>query len=160
MEKVSGVSDLDENKLDDYIHLIDKKLLASAGDWSCLSHAERTVITAYRFALEVSNGGIEQFFTNPSGDAWRETLQSIRAVRAARLANIVERALTVFPNHTPAEDQLTRCDQLRMAGGPARQLLGSLTGEYYDLQSRSAEHCLYQRLTAVAIRELAAGGAT
>jgi hypothetical protein len=154
------VIDLDENKLHDYIAFIDKKLLAGGGDWSCLSDAERTVVTAYRFALEVSNGGIEQFFANPSGDAWRETLTSIRMVGAARLANIVESALTVFPNGTPADDQLTRCDQLRKAGAPARQLLWSLTGEYHDLQSKSAEHCLYQRLTAVAIREMVAGGET
>jgi hypothetical protein len=153
------MNDLDERRLDEYLTQIDKKIDVGGGeDWNCLSDAERTTITAYVLALEVSNGGIEQFFLNPSGDRWRDTLRAVKAVGAFRLAGLFEQALTVFPANTPSENQATRCDQLEAAGKQASDLLWRLTGEYYDLQARSAEDCLYQLLTAFAIRQLAGKG--
>ena len=149
------VDDLDESKLDEYLALIDKKIDATGGhDWSCLSDAERTTITAYFFALEVSNGGIEQFFLN-RGDQWRETLQAIKTVGATRLAKLFEKALTVFPDQVPSADPVTRCNQLVAAGEAGVEFLWNLSGEYYDLQASSPEHCLYQRLTAFATKQLA-----
>jgi uncharacterized protein DUF4375 len=153
------VNDLDERKLDEYLQGVNKKIVAGNGkDWDCLSDAERTTITAYLFALEVSNGGIEQFFVNPCGDRWRETLEAIKTVGASKLAHLFEQALTVFPNSTPSENQMTRLDQLETAGREAADLLWRLTGEYYDLQAKSAKHCLYQRLTAFAIKVLEGKG--
>jgi hypothetical protein len=150
------VNDLDERKLDEYLALIDKKISANGGkDWSCLSNAERTTITAYFLALEVSNGGFHQFFLNPSGNRWRETLAAIKTVGAFRLEGLFEQALTVFPDSAPAEDHSTRFAQLRAAGEPAEEFLSNLTDQYYDLQAESAENCLYQRLTAFAIQQLA-----
>jgi len=102
----------------------------------------------------VTNGGIEQFFVNSSGDRWRDTLRGIKAVGASRLAGLFEEALTVFPGSTPSEDQATRCEQLAAAGPKGEKLLDKLTTEYYDLQAASPEHCLYQRLTAFAIKQL------
>jgi hypothetical protein len=147
----------DERKLHEYLGMIGKKIDASGGeDRNCLSDAERTTITAHLFALDVTNGGIEKFFVNPSGDRWRETLRAIKSVGASSLAALFEEALTVFPDNTPSEDQMTRCDQLAAAGEPAAELLWRLTGEYYDLQEESSEHCLYQRLTAFAIKQMSA----
>ncbi len=150
------MSDLDERRLEEYLAAIEKKLNAAGEQGrSCLSDAEETTVVAYRFALEITNGGFEQFFVNPSGDRWRETLQAIKTVGAARLALLFEEALSVFPDTRPSDDQLTRCQQLEAAGPPARDLLWNLTGQYYDIQALSAEHCLYQRLTAFAIKQLA-----
>jgi len=149
------VNDLDESKLDEYLARIDKKIdAAGRKDWSCLNDAERTTLDAYFFALDVTNGGMEKFFLS-RGDRWRETLQAIKAVGATRLAGLFEEALTVFPGGMPSSDEATRCSQL-MAGEAlgGEGLLWELTGKYYDLQAASAEHCLYQRLTAFAIKQL------
>jgi hypothetical protein len=146
------MAELDENRLYEYLASIDKKIEAAGGNtWSCLSERELVTITAYFLALEITNGGIEQFFVNPSGDRWRETLRAIKMVGATNLASLFEEALSVFPDSTPSDDQKIRREQLAAAGQPAIDLLWRLTSEYYD---RSAEDCLYQLLTAFAIKQI------
>lgn len=149
------MNDLDERYLDQYIALINKKIDASGDkNWNCLNDAERTTIMAYIFALEVTNGGFEQFFLN-YGDRWHETLSAIKVVEASKLATLFEEALTIFPSKMPSADPSTRRQQLARASEMGGELLWRLTGEYYDLQAKSSEHCLYQRLTAFAIKQLA-----
>jgi hypothetical protein len=105
--------------------------------------------------LEISNGGIEQFFINPAGDRWRETRDALKAVGAVRLATMFDKALSVFPDETPSTDQLTRCRQYKESGDDARCLMDELTIEYYDLQEKSPADCLYQILAVFAIGQLA-----
>ena len=144
------------DQLDRYLEAIDKKILAGGGQtWDCLSPPERATITAYFLALEISNGGIEQFFINPAGDRWRETHDALKTVGATRLADLFEEALSVFPNGRPSTDQLTRCHQYEEAGGHAEQLLLKLTNAYYDLQEEGPADCLYEILTEFAIKQLA-----
>jgi Domain of unknown function (DUF4375) len=149
------MNDLDERKLDEYLALIDKKLEAAGRkDWSGLNDAERTTLTAHFFALDVTNGGMEKFFLE-RGDRWRETLNAIRTLGAVRLASLFEEALTVFPGGVPSADLETRYNQFAATGETGVEVLWRLTGEYYDLQASSPEHCLYQRLTAFAMKQLA-----
>jgi hypothetical protein len=152
------VNDLDERKLDEYLALIDKKLEAAGREnWNCLNDGEQTTLTAHFFALDVTNGGMEKFFLY-RGDRWRETLQAIQTVGATRLADLFEEALSLFPGGVPASDYETRYNQLKasrgLGGENSEGLLWELTGKYYDLQAASAENCLYQRLTAFAIKQL------
>jgi len=147
---------LDERRLDEYLAAIDKKIIAAGGEtWDCLSAPERATITAYFLALEMTNGGIEQFFINPAGNRWRETRDALTTVGAVRLAALFDEALSVFPNETPSTDQLTRCRQYEEAGGHAKLLMERLTNEYYDLQEESPADCLYRILPAFAIKQLA-----
>ncbi len=157
--------DLDERKLDEYLALINKKIESSGSrdwtmpggphPWSCLNDAERITITAYCFALDVSNGGFEKWFLE-RGDTWREALHAIKTVGATRLAALFEEALTAFPDGIPSNDPETRRSQLMAAGALGVDgLYWRLTSAYYQLQATSPEHCLYQRLTAFAIRQLA-----
>jgi hypothetical protein len=103
------VQDLDERKLDEYLALIDKKIDAAGGrdwpmsgaphPWSSLTDVERITLTAYFFALDVSNGEFEKYFLE-RGDSWRETLHAIRTVGATRLAELFEEALGAFPGES------------------------------------------------------------
>jgi Domain of unknown function (DUF4375) len=149
------VSDLDENKLDEYLALIDKKLEAAGRrDWKCLNDEERITLRAYFFALDVSNGEFEKYFLE-RGDSWRETLHAIRTVGASHLAALFEEALAAFPGGIPSSDPETRYNQLVAAGALGGEgLFWRLTGEYFKLQEASPQHCLYQRLTAFAIKQL------
>jgi hypothetical protein len=149
------VSHLDERKLDEYLAVINQKLEAAGrNDRSSLNDAERTALAGYLFALDVTNGGIEKFFLE-RGDRWRETLQAIKAVGATQLAALFEEALGAFPDRVPSSDYEERYSQLMAAGALGGEgLLWRLTGEYYELQAASGEHCLYQRLTAFAIKQL------
>jgi hypothetical protein len=148
------VTDLDESLLDAYIVAIREKLHTSgSGRLDSLAPPQRATILAYQLALDMSNGGFATFFTNPTGNDWRETLLAVQIVGATQLAILLESSLTVFPDSSPSEDQLTRCHQLAIAGNPAAELLWGLTGKYYELQAASAEHCLYQRLTAYVLAQ-------
>lgn len=156
--EVGAMKDLDEAILDEYLASIRKKVDASGGkDLACLSAEERTAVIGHRVALELSNGGLEQFFVNPAGDHWREAILAIKALGADKLGQIFEKALEVFPNSSPSEKQATRCKQLAAAGTSGSELLWGLTGKYYALQEKSARHCLYQRLTAFAIKQMQKG---
>jgi hypothetical protein len=153
---VASQEHVDALNLDRYLAAIDAKIRATgSADWSRLSPAERMTITAYFFAMEVSNGGIEQFFINPAGDRWRDTLFALKVLGPDRLTVMYEEALSVFPGGAPSEDHLTRCRQYQAAGDTARDLLQRMTDQYYDLQGRSAEHCLYASLGRFATKHLA-----
>jgi hypothetical protein len=156
---VAFVNDLDERKLDEYLARIDKTLEAAGRkDWTCLSDAERTTLTGYFFAVDVTNGGMEKFFLE-RGDRWRETLEAIRTVGATGLAGLFEKALAAFPDGVPSSDYETRYNQLTAAGALGGEgLLWELTGQYYHLQAASSENCLYWRLTAFAIKQLEKSG--
>jgi hypothetical protein len=144
---------LDERRLDEYLATIRKKIV---DDWrdsmDCLSLAEKATITVHVLVLEISNGGFEQFFINPGGDRWRETRDALNTVGAARLGAMFDEALSVFPDAAPSTDQLTRCGQYDQAGDHAKWLMDRLTNEY---NARSPEDCLYQILTAFAIKQMA-----
>jgi hypothetical protein len=158
------VQDLDEQKLDEYLALIDKKIDAAGGrdwpksggphPWSSLNDAERITMIGYFFALDVSNGGFEKWFLERGG-TWREALHAIKTVGATRLAKLFEEALAAFPGRIPSSDYETRYNQCVAAGALGGEgLFWRLTGEYFKLQEKSAEDCLYQRLTAYAIQQL------
>lgn len=143
----------DELKLHEYLDAVRNKLRAAGGEtWDCLSSPEVATITAYHLALEISNGGIEQFFINPAGDRWRETRDALKTVGAVRLTAMFDEALSVFPEGTPSTDQLTRCRQYEQAGRHAERLMDRLTKAYYRLQEKSPSDCLY-RVLAVYVKE-------
>jgi Domain of unknown function (DUF4375) len=147
---------VDEDKLYGYLAAIRKKIIAAGGNsFDCLSVSERATFIAHILALEITNGGVEQFFINPSGDRWRETRDALKTVGAIRLAAIFDEALSVFPDGTPSTDQLTRCGQYEEAGDHAKRLMHRLTNEYYDLQEQSSDDCLYRILSRFAIKQLA-----
>jgi hypothetical protein len=133
----------------DYLAAIDRKIETAGGsNWDCLSPTERTVITAYFFEMEFSNGEMEQFFINPSGDRWRETLVALQTIGATRIAELFERALTAFPNGTPSDDQLTRCHQYEAAGENARRLMHEVSDGWYEILERYPNEDFYQTLIA------------
>src|SRR5262245_40828692 len=84
--------------------------------WEALSELQQTILLVYALELEVCNGGIHQYFINPAGDAWKETLQALKRMDATRITQILEKALSVFPDSSPSTDHLTRDGQLRAIG--------------------------------------------
>jgi hypothetical protein len=146
----------DEQRLYKYLAAIDKKIIAAGGKtWDCLSAPERATIVVYFLACEISNGGFEQFFINPTGDRWRETQEALKTVGAVRCSAMFDEALSVFPSGAPSADQLKRHRQYKRAGKRAQRLMGRLTNKYYDLQEQSPADCLYRILSLFAVEQLA-----
>jgi hypothetical protein len=139
--KLTMSSDADEGRLHDWI-----AGLSSEVDWEGRSNFERTLLLAYNFELEVSNGGLDQYFLNPAGDKWQETLAALRQIGATRIVRIFEKALEVFPNRTPSTNQIIRCGQLDDANPRAGDILNQLTDEYYAIYAEHPEEDIYKKM--------------
>src|SRR5262249_54451764 len=55
-----------------------------------LSEGERAVILVYGFIAEVTNGGLEQFLSNSSGDYAEETRKVMRTIGATAAADALD----------------------------------------------------------------------
>ena len=117
-------------------------------DWNSLTEEERVIELVLAFELQVCNGGLGQFFVNPSGDRWEATLIALKRIGATKIAAMLEKALNIFPNGQPSSDQMTRCGQLVAAGPAADKLLRELTDEYYGLSKSSPSQDSYVRMGA------------
>jgi len=66
-----------------------------------LSQVEFDVNLYLYYAAEVGNGGHEQYFFNPSGKKWRETLTALNNIRLTELHNLLVSSLSVFKDSSP-----------------------------------------------------------
>ena len=57
---------------------------------------------------EVNNGGFNQFYFNSSGDYAHETLNGLNTIGAHRMADILTKANSVWPNQTVPKDWTER----------------------------------------------------
>jgi hypothetical protein len=146
------MSHLDQSQIDKAVFDFIGSIRLSA-DWSSLSEAQRTIALVYAMECEVCNGGIHQFFVNPSGDKWAETVDALRRIGASKITNIFGRALAVFPKSQPSPDHLVRGAQLAAAGERAHKLLEELTDEYYALYEIDPGQDLYARMAAFLIEQ-------
>lgn len=127
--------------------------IPSSAEWESLSGLEQTLLLVYALELEVCNGGIHQYFINPAGDRWKETLRALERIEATRIAQILKKALTVFPQASPSTDHLTRDRQLRSISPEAEALLERLTDEYYGLHRECPEQDSYRKMSEFLLRE-------
>lgn len=96
-----------------------------------LTEQERTIFCTWQFVCEVNNGGIHQFFFNPSGKFARETVPALENVQMPYAASLLTRALTAFPD--PAKDHRTRARQLESLPKSVQdELFNELTGQFFD----------------------------
>ena len=57
---------------------------------SAMSETEQTVKTLAEFDLEYTDGGLAQYFTNPSRDTAPYLIESLRTINAPNMANAIE----------------------------------------------------------------------
>lgn len=96
-----------------------------------LTEQERTIFCTWQFVCEVNNGGIHQFFFNPSGEFASETVPALENVQMPHAASLLKRALTAFPD--PAKDHRTRARQLvSLPKSVQYELFNELTGQFFD----------------------------
>ena len=96
--------------------------------------------------MEWSNGGLHQFFVNPAGNEWQETLVALEQIGACRIKKIFESAIAVFPSSCPSTDQMARGKQLDDAGATAVATLDRLDEEYMALYRSHPEEDSYARM--------------
>ncbi len=118
--------------------------------WDSLSEVEQTIWYVYVFDLEVINGGLSQFFANPSGDKWPETLRALKKIGAMRIARIFEKALEVFPESRPSTSHMNR--DLPELNSEGDNLLEKLSHKYFNLHKKYPNETAYVRMGDYLVR--------
>jgi hypothetical protein len=102
-----------------------------AGPVGVLSQAEWNLYLLAVLRTETIDGGIDQYFTNSSGNCALKTAAALDVAAPADARDAFRRALAVFPDGKPSEDRVTRYDQI--------EALGESRGEWDRIDSRVFE---------------------
>lgn len=84
----------------------------------------------WQLEAEINNGGFEQFFFNSVGEWASKTPQGLLSIGAAKTADIVRRALAVFPDGAPPKDIEERRDAVEKLGDAELDLLDELDSAF------------------------------
>lgn len=114
-----------------------QKLVDGAGSTNKLDRVERAAICLRSLGLEVSNGGMHQYYFNSSGEFAMETPEVLRRIGARDLARIVTEANLLFGSAGPNPDWEERRKQLREMDEQANKRFDELTHRYYQVMDRS-----------------------
>lgn len=97
-----------------------------------LSHPEQVLYYVYWLEAEINNGGFEQYFGNSSGDYALDTPAALAEIGAHHTANLVKRAINLFPDGSPSRDREQRNDQLDSLDEDALAEFENLDSEFYE----------------------------
>lgn len=99
--------------------------------YEALTPPERVAYCIDALEREVNNGGFQQFFANSSGDTAADTLSALEALGAAATADLLRRAIGVFPDARPPVDREQRIDLLEQLPADAAATWSRLDDEFY-----------------------------
>ena len=81
-------------------------------DWERITPNQRHVLAVREYIDEVCNGGLSQYFVNPSGARWKDALAGLRDIGATSEAQTLEKATALFGANGPSADVDQRHRQL------------------------------------------------
>ena len=98
-DPTSAIIELDDrvNELSDY-----------GEDLSKLTEPQKVLLFVENLEREVNNGGFHQFYFNSSGDYAHETLDALKTIGANKMADILTKANSVWPNQQVPKDRTKR----------------------------------------------------
>lgn len=96
-----------------------------------LTEAERQMYGIHWLFLETYNGGLHQFFFNDVGQFAQAALNGLEAVGAPKTADIIRRAIAIFPNSRVPVDQGERRDIMCDFSEQQEQAFDELTTEFF-----------------------------
>jgi hypothetical protein len=102
-----------------------------------LNPAERAVLAIWWLEGEVSNGSFDQYFHNSSGGDAAQALRGLTMIGAVRNAEILRKAMAVFPGGQPSPDRKTRHDQMEALG---KEVLEDRTGLWSVLSDELTDY--------------------
>ena len=73
---------------------------------------ERMVFAFRWMAIEVQNGGFDQYFFNSAGDFWKDVLDGLQIIGDEQGLARFRTVLSIFPDASPSADRYTRQEQL------------------------------------------------
>ena len=129
-------------------HRIDRLYERIESDgFESLTPSERACFGLTWLYLETNNGGLDQFFFNDAGKLAPDALRGLEMVGAPITADILRRAMSVFPNGVVPPEQAARREFLCEVLTPEQeQYLDDLTTEFYKDTEPVAE--LFEKYVA------------
>jgi len=114
--------------------------LQSSG-YQSFTTGERMFFSLWWFQAETNNGGLHQFLFNDSGAYAAEALHTLELIGASKTADILRRAMAVFPESLVPADILKRRKILcNLPDELQWDRLGKLTTELFQSHEPVAEH--------------------
>ena len=100
----------------------------------------RNLFAAHWCQSEVCNGGLHQFFTNPTGVLAPEAVAGFQVIGLSALSRLVTDAMAFFGSEYPREqeDRISALDAYAAEHGDAWNPFGDLDDRFYELLRREA----------------------
>ncbi len=107
---------------------------------SGLTEAERRIFALTWFCLETKRGGFHQFFLNDAGKFAADALFGLETVGATRTAEILRRAMALFPEgNVPADQSRRRAALLHLPATVQWEQMDALTTEFRNSKEEVAQ---------------------
>lgn len=100
-------------------------------DFESLNYYEKNVILIEILEGQVNNGGFDQYFFNSSGEYAHETLIALKEIKANQMAEILNRAITIFPTSPIPKDTKKRRELMKNIPKNVSDNLDKLDHEFY-----------------------------
>jgi hypothetical protein len=94
---------------------------------------QRALYALHWTISEVSNGGFHQYFYNPTGYLAPEAITGAELLGAREYANVIRRAISIFPSEEALRDLDERQEILEQATDNPNAFLSTLDDAFYAL---------------------------
>jgi hypothetical protein len=94
------------------------------------------VLAAWQFQAEVRNGGVSQYFFNPSGKRWPLALEAFNALGAKSCSEIMRSAVAFLGPEGSSADQGSRIRTYAAISDNQEKTLDELSGRFYEDEDR------------------------
>jgi hypothetical protein len=101
-------------------------------DLSKLTEAQKVLLFVESLEREVNNGGFSQFYFNSSGDYAYEALDGLKTIGANKMADILTKANSVWPNQIVPKDRTERQNVQETIEGQAAPIWEQCDNDFYD----------------------------
>jgi len=115
-----------------------------------LNPVERALWAIWWLEADANNGSFDQYFHNSTGDDAADALRGLTLIGALKCADLLRKAMAVFPGGAPSTDQVIRKKQIQTLGyDEAVRIWDPLSNEFTDypedLNRLIREYCLAHR---------------
>ena len=100
-------------------------------DFESLNSIEKNILYIEMLEGQVNNGGFDQYFFNSSGEYAHDTLIALKEIKAPQMAEILNRAIKIFPTLPIPKDTEQRREYMEDVPENVSETWDKLYDEFY-----------------------------
>lgn len=142
IEKLIASNDVNNSiiEIDNFVY----ELCSWGDDIEKLTEQQKFFYYNQNLEREVNNGGFNLYFLNSSGEFAHETINALKTIKAEKTANILQKAIDVFPDQTVPRDRDKRREVVEAIKETASDIWDELDQSFFayedDLNSLNIEY--------------------